>query len=425
MPKFIKSKKEKAPKTKQKKQKVVKPKQKRPKKAAPKLKIPKMPKFKAPKLPKVQAKNPLPKNKKILVLVVVALILAIVGAAAAIILLTMSKKDKKEDAPPEAPAYYFSKDEEISSITTVVGEREFKNLTVIPEETEAEKETKKKEKSEDSEESKEEKGKKDSDKKEDSSKEKESDKKKVNEETSDEKEDKKEPETEKSGAEESSGEDGGEETTEETTAEEAPIPDEVYQYLHIEDVSADLKAYRAYLENEKNFFDVTEKTPPVPEEADEEKDESKQIYTFTGPSVDDNSHLTIILETTEDSYTVTARKEDEGWNTYFRKLWDDQKKTIEEYLKKPKATTSIEQAEDTVRSQGEEKLGLPEPTEAYEFIAAPGLSKVDGTNYYRVRTYKKLEDDTLIYMGTYLFDYDTSQVSYKFDEITGEATPLQ
>lgn len=373
MPKFIKSKKEKAPKTKQKKQKVVKPKQKRPKRAAPKLKIPKMPKFKVPKLPKAQGKNPLPKNKKILVLVVAALILVIVGAAAAIILLTMSKKDKKEEAPPEAPAYYFSKDEELSSITTVVGEREFKNLTVIPEETESEKETT--EKDED--------------------------------------------------AEETSEADSEEETTGETTAEEAPVPDEVYQYLHIEDVAGDIKAYRTYLENEKNFFDVTEKTPPSEEEAGEEKDESQKVYTFAGPSVDENSHLTIILETAADSYTVTARKEDDGWNTYFRKLWEDQQKTIEEYLKKPKATTSIEQAEDTVRSQGEEKLGLPEPTEAYEFIAAPGLSKVDGTDYYRVRTYKKQEGDTLIYMGTYLFNYDTSQVSYKFDEITGETTPLQ
>lgn len=395
MPKLMKAKKDKTPKIK--KKKVKKQKTKRPKKAL-KLKLPKLPKITLPKLPKPKLKNPLSKKKKILLIVVSVLILIILGAVTAILIFTLGKKGEKEEAPPEAPAYYFSKDEELSSITTVVGEREFINLTVIPEESEEAKET---------EAAKE-------DKKEKSGK------KKGSEETS-----KEENADAESSSQESAGTEESQDAAEETTAGETPVPEEVYKYLHVEDVKGDIKSYQTYLETEKNFLDVTEKNEPEEKPDTEDPQEGHEFYTFAGPSKDSESHLVITLETDGDSYTVTARKEAEPWNTYFRILWNQQKSKIEDFEKKPKATTSIEQAEDTVRSQSQEKLGLPEPTESYEFIAAPGLSKVDGTNYYTVRTYKRQEDGALYYMGTYLFNYDTNQVGFSMDEITGETKPLE
>lgn len=311
-------------------------------------------KGKPAKVPKTKKKSASPKNKKILMLLVAALILIILGAAAAIILLTMPNKRvtriAKEETP-KAPAYYFSKKEDISSITKIVGTRNFQKLTSTPKSSESE--------------------------------------------------------------------DDSAQEAEETSQEE------VYQYSQIEDVSGDLKSYLEYLEGDKNFIDVTQKEQQAPDSSKESSsEEQNEFYQFAGPSNDSESYLFVTLESKDDSYTVITSQGNEPWNTYFKDLWGKQQKTIEEFQKQPKATNTIAQAENTVRAQGQKKLGLPEKADSYEYIAAPGLSQIDGKEFYTVRTYKRQPDNTLIYIATYLYDYKTSQVSYAFDEISRKYTPL-
>ena len=110
MPKFIKAKKEKVPKTKTKKTKAAKVKKAKGKPA---------------KAAKTKGKSLLPKNKRVLVLLAAALMIIIIGSAQAIILLTAKKKDVSKEQVQKAPSFYFSKDEDISSVTEIVGEREF------------------------------------------------------------------------------------------------------------------------------------------------------------------------------------------------------------------------------------------------------------------------------------------------------------
>ena len=74
----------------------------------------------------------------------------------------------------------------------------------------------------------------------------------------------------------------------------------------------------------------------------------------------------------------------------FQQVWTD-------IHKQPKSETSIEIAANTVRSQGQENLKLTESAVSYQFIASPGITKIGGKNYYTVRTYKRLPDNTLSY----------------------------
>lgn len=351
MQKFIKSKNEKIPKTKPKKGKAEKNKQNKAKPA------------KAPK-EKGKGKGLLPKNKRVLVLMAAALLIVIMGSVQAILLLTSQKKVPKEKAEA-APTYYFSKDEDISSVTEIVGERDF----VKQETSEASLETETKETGEQTEKPK---------------------------------------ETSAGAASQTSG------------------LEESYKYLHVEDTSADIKSYMDYLEGKKNFINVTDKSQQAEsgQATDETTKTSSEIYQLAGPSKDSASYLSITLESEADSYTVTTSKENQPWGTYFKDQWNQQKKIIEDFEKHPKAANTIEQAEDAVRSQSQEKLGLAEASDSYEYIASPGISKIDGKNYYTVRTYKRQPDDTLIYIATYLFDYNTSSVAFQYDEVTGKATPL-
>lgn len=355
MQKLIKSKNEKIPKTQPQKGKAVKNKQNKAKPA-------KAPKEKGKK---EKGKSLLPKNKRVLVLMAAALLIVIMGSVQAIILLTSQKKVPKEKAEV-APTYYFSKDEDISSVTEIVGERDF----VKQEASEASLETETKETGN---------------------------------------------QTEKPI--ESSAD----------AASQTSDPGESYKYLHVEDTSADIKSYMDYLEGKKNFINVTDKSQQAESgqaSADETTKASSEIYQLAGPSKDSASYLSITLESEADSYTVTTSKESQPWGTYFKDQWNQQKKIIEDFEKQPKAANTIEQAEDAVRSQSQEKLGLPEASDSYEYIASPGISKIDGNNYYTVRTYKRQPDDTLIYIATYLFDYNTSSVAFQYNEVTGKASPL-
>lgn len=356
MPKLTKPEKAKIPDTKLKKGKPAKTKQKKEKPVKP---------------PKVKGNNPFSKNKKALVLLVAALMVVIVGAAAAIILLTLPKKVRTEEKAAEAPAYYFSKEEGISSVTDVVGERSFEKVTV-PKADQADNAENEEPESEDSQ-----------------------------------------------GGQTQAAKESNAETTAGSNGQE-----ETYKYLDVDDVSADLKSYRSYLEEEKNFIDVTGRKQTAESSAEESQKESTEFYQFAGPSKDSDSYLSITLEAETGSYTVTACKEKQSWSTYFKDIWNQQKKEIEDYEKVPKATNTIEKAEETVRAQGQEKLGLPEAADSYEFIAAPGISKIDGKDYYTVRTYKRQPDDTLNYVATYLFDYNTSNVAFQYNEATREITPL-
>ena len=301
--------------------------------------MPKLTKQTKDKIPDTQRQKR--NSKRFSVLLAAALITIITGTAFAIVLFTMQKKNTGEEILFSVPVYYFSEEEEIPSVTTVVGEREFENLTVAAE----------------------------------------------------------------------------------TESENGK---EIYEYLHIRDVASDIKNYRSYLEGEKNFIDVTtDRTQSSSESSAEESQEnSTEIYRLAGPSRDPESFLSITLEPDADSYTITAVREKQPWNAYFKDLWTQQKKKIEDFEKSPSPATTLQQAEDTVRAQGQEKLGLPEAADSYEYIAVPGLSKIEGKNYYTVRTYSRQPDETLIYVSTYLFDHNSGSVAFRYDEVTRETTPL-
>ncbi|MFT4106494.1 MAG: hypothetical protein QM657_12095 [Lacrimispora sp.] len=277
------------------------------------------------------------KNKKAFIFLTVLLMVVVTGSAAAITLLTLAKESPSAGKEPEAPAYYFSKEEGISSVTEVLGARDFE----IPEQEES---------------------------------------------------------------------------------KESPKPEgETYKYLHVEDVSADLNTYKKYLEEEKNFIDVTGNSQS---EESSSSEEQAEIYELAGPSSDSGSYLSITLAAEQKGYTVTALKQSQPWSAYFKTIWDQQKKELADTGSSSETNSTIEQAEKSVSVLGREKLGLPEAADSYEYIAAPGIAKIDGSNYYTVRTYKRQADSTLIYITTYLSDYSTGDVAFQYDEITGEVTPL-
>lgn len=337
-----------------------------------KPKKPKAARVKKEKPAKTGKKSLLPKNKRVVILLVAALFIVIVGAAQAIILLSLKNKNTVKEKVAKAPDYYFSKDEDISSFTTIVGERTYEEPAPVPESSE---ETKKSE-----------------------AEEKESN------------------DAAKSGTEAE-----GKAASEGDTADEAK---DTYTYVHLENASADLKTYKDYLETQKSFIDVTKENTTAESAESETKSENAECYQLAGPSSDSKTYLSITLETAGDSVTVTAGKGSESWNDFFKSQWNEQKKVISDIQKQPKSETSIEQAENTVRSQGQEKLKLTESADSYQFIASPGITKIEGKNYYTVRTYKRLPDSTLAYVATYLCDCSDNSVGFQFDEVTGQTTPL-
>ncbi|MEY8351862.1 hypothetical protein AALB39_00740 [Lachnospiraceae bacterium 54-53] len=293
------------------------------------------------KIPKINIKIEIPilKNKRFFLLLTAILLIAVTGTVSALRLI-LPQKDTGAEKSTFVPARYFSEEEGISSVTAVVGDREFQSLTA-------------------------------------------------------------------------------------DTGEEAESLEEIYEYLHIKDVSSDLKIYRDYLEEEKDFIDVTGKRQPSSQSQTEGSEaDSPGIYRLAGPSKDPGSFLSITLKQDSDSYTVTAVRENQPWNAYFKELWTQQKKELESSEKNPAPVTTLEQAENTVRAQGRERLGLPEAAESYEYIAAPGLSNIEEKNYYSVRTYKRQPDETLIYVATYLFDHNSGDVAFRYDEVTRDTTPL-
>ena len=201
-------------------------------------------------------------------------------------------------------------------------------------------------------------------------------------------------------------------------------PEDTYKYVNLDNASEDLKSYKDYLETKKSFIDVTAESTAAASTEGETKSENAEFYQLSGPSNDSKSYLSITLESSGNSVTVTAGKGSESWNDYFKNQWDQQKQVISDIQKQSKAETTIEQAENTVRSQSQEKLKLSESTDSYQFIASPGISKIDGKDYYTVRTYKRLPDSTLTYIATYLCDCSDNSVGFQYDEVSGKATPL-
>ncbi|WP_164473113.1 hypothetical protein [Clostridium sp. E02] len=303
-------------------------------------------KTKAVKTKEKKAKQPkIAKNKKALILLVAVLIIVILGSALTIFILTLKKKDTTKEQPPKAPDYYFSKDEDISSFTTIVGNRHYAQVTS-----------------------------------------------------------------------DSLASEHNEEIEKGSTK---------YQY-EIKKDSDDLERYKKYLEDEKNFIDVTglsESTKPSKESDDDEKEKEEMVYQLAGPCKDSSSYLSILLKTHNNRLTVETSEENQPYNMYLKDQWAKQIQVVSDLKSTSKATNSIEQAENSVRSLGE-KLGLPEKPDSYEYIAAPGISYIDGKNYYTVRTYKRQPDDTLAYIATYLCDYSTNSVSLQYNEFTGKTTPL-
>ncbi|WP_097005973.1 hypothetical protein [Lacrimispora amygdalina] len=201
-------------------------------------------------------------------------------------------------------------------------------------------------------------------------------------------------------------------------------PKDTYKYVNLDNASEDLKSYKDYLETKKSFIDVTAESIAAASTESETKSENAEFYQLSGPSNDSKSYLSITLESSGNSVTVTAGKGNESWNDYFKNQWNQQKQVISDIQKQPKTETTIEQAENTVRSQGQEKLKLSESADSYQFIASPGISKIDGKDYYTVRTYKRLPDSTLTYIATYLYDCSDNSVGFQYDEVTRKTTPL-
>lgn len=218
------------------------------------------------------------------------------------------------------------------------------------------------------------------------------------------------------------GKEGASEQEEtETVQEDSAAEDELtekYRYYPEEDAKEEARQYKDYLMNERNFLDVTV-------EEQEETDKEGISCRLAGPSREEGWYLEITIETEGSSYTITAVKKKEAWNSYVSRLWEEEKTkataTAEE-TQEPKSSREI--AEETVRSMTQTQLKLPDPVGSYEFISNPGLINVDGKEYYRVSAYKKLENGTLTYACAYLMDYASGNVDYKYDDVTEKTEPL-
>lgn len=216
------------------------------------------------------------------------------------------------------------------------------------------------------------------------------------------------------------GKEGASEQEEtETVQEDSTAEDELtekYRYYPEEDAKEEARQYRDYLMNERNFLDVTG-------DAQEETEEEGAGCRLAGPSREDGWYLEITIETEGSSYTITAVKKKEAWNSYVSRLWEEEKtKETAEETQEPKSSREI--AEETVRSMTQTQLKLPDPVGSYEFISNPGLINVDGKEYYRVSAYKKLENGTLTYACAYLMNYASGSVDYKYDDVTEKTEPL-
>lgn len=206
--------------------------------------------------------------------------------------------------------------------------------------------------------------------------------------------------------------------TESAAAEEKGENIERYAYFPTESVEEDVTAYMDYLKSEKTFLDVTEG------EGDPEEGAQTRIYRLSGPSEDEKCHLEITIEIADNSYTLTAAKVDEPWNSYVSGLWTEEKK--KEANRKPEeAVSSMEMAQEAVKSLGEARLNLPKPIDQYDFRTGMGVVNVDGRDYYKVGTYERQENGTVTYECAYLVDYDSGAVAYKYNDATDEKEALK
>lgn len=217
-----------------------------------------------------------------------------------------------------------------------------------------------------------------------------------------------------------------EEASETAATENAPAKEteekgeniERYAYFPTESVEEDVTAYMDYLKSEKTFLDVTEG------EGEPEEGAQTRIYRLSGPSQDEKCHLEITIEVGESSYTLTAVKVDEPWNSYVSGLWTDEKE--KEANRKPEeAVSSMEMAQEAVKSLGEARLNLPKPIDQYDFRTGMGVVNVDGRDYYKVGTYERQENGTVTYECAYLVDFDSGTVAYKYNDATDEKEALK
>ncbi len=337
-------------------------------------------------------------KKKLLILAATAFVLA--GGAAAFFVPRYLKQKRQEELE-KAPAYYFSKDDGVSSVTEIVGEREFESIdaklleglvaeaamNAPPEEEKAE--------AEDS-------------------------------------EGENPGETEAEGTEEKAGEAEAEETGEKAE-EAAELPGtEAYQYRGAEDVQADIDAYLTYLETEKGFVDVTsvmdareaQQTAADAETETEEEEEGPIHYHLTGAGADPQTSLLLAVVQYEDFYQIIACASAQPWSQYVASLWEEREVQAEQKgsVQKDDAMTRLS-LEEKLTSMTKEQLGLEEATENYEFISGMGTIFVEGSEYFHATAYRHNDVGTLDYVGTYLIDAD-GNVCYKYNEVTGETEPI-
>ena len=184
------------------------------------------------------------KNVKKKTVIIMMVIILPVAAAALVCTLLVVKKDEKEK-PVLPPEYYFAKEDELSSVTDIVGERGFEDLSPRDEESGSQ-----------------------------------------------------------DGTEETEVQESTEEGNAETTAAEASVDAdkeglsvEKYRYIAGENTPTDVKEYIAYLTEKKNFIDLTQEEG----EDEEEPEEEKKTYTYklAGPSHDSDAYLEITIEAEE------------------------------------------------------------------------------------------------------------------------------
>lgn len=179
-------------------------------------------------------------------------------------------------------------------------------------------------------------------------------------------------------------------------------------------VQQDVADYVAYLKSEKNFIEITN----VRKNA---QDESSTTRYLAGASQDEDSYLSITISEGADSYSISAVKENQPWNSFLTELWN----TSYHQFSAEETSPTIVSAEEHVRSASQQFLNLPHPTDAYRFISKRGLIRVNNNDYYCVSAYLPNEIGTFDYECAFLVDAASGAIKYQYDESTGETFLLQ
>ncbi len=215
----------------------------------------------------------------------------------------------------------------------------------------------------------------------------------------------------------------------------------VYMYYPLGQVDDDVTQYISYLTSEKSFLNITDidssllsqepETAPaentsVSREDTPSADQPEQIYRFAGPSQNTSDYLLVTIETFTDRYIIIPRTESGPWNAFVSRLWES---TAEQPQKQAESTSyqsdaqlqavdpqpSLSLAEQIVSQTDSETLGLSGPLDQYTFIADRGLVQLNTREFYQINTYLRNTSGTLNYVCTFLVDSASEKIVYRYD----------